>query len=859
MPSVTQTQLNEASEDCVFIGKVATGAADLANPGHDPGTATNRLGGTSRTIAKVIVDIDEMAAEALADAVETLAISGYTLFPDTAPAAVKRIKLVRIFGGSVGKFYSIKQIYYRDSGTTRFVCSISQSDDAAMTNEVLVCEVNVTTGANYTSPRQVFTATAVGGSGITATIVIDFSDNPLSGFFAYDASCNYATAGLPIGVVIPAVDVSAQIEAALAADTIREERRTFLSVVRDNELEDWITDISIEGGDPGHQYMISQVWFEYYPGIPLYRWKVRIHDYTLGIDVCEYGNSSSTDPRLDAGRLPEWGRFVYGTITTGFTGITGNVKIDWSKVTWTGAIQRTYTLPSQSGINPVKVHTNDQMDSFLFGGYAPKNEILVGATQTFTTVTAAVNSLHRWGLVQNSQSTTLPWSDIVGYSNQYLITVVDDDHHEDLNELIMSPWITIRGKGIDNTIFTHTSPDTNERLAEFRHSGAIEDCTWIQRGGAYIIHSDAFNDFSIPAVNGPAIQRFRIRKAMRRVKLRHEGNTTNAWGWGSGLSSWEYQLFEDCIFERAATSGIPAGSAIIGIHTAPNSSRPGTVHFRRCTADSYLNSEVALLSGFGMKVQHHVLIEDCDLKLVSISDTFVPASATDMPVKARNIIAWHASGDGIVQYSSANMKVLQVPAGATVGGTAKDKLLGELYDQKHGRGENSIVEANAQRKLGAIIGDRTSVSETLVINGVTHTFSGKNYTPLSEATILAEMNATFGASTVSVVNLAQFIIPPGQRRNMVYGATIAAKRFVSYVSDKAQLATGRPDGFTMEAGVTDAADTVYEERTFAATMIPELATYEGEFKVVAGVATATSAGDPLSCGEVYNGVVVLYD
>lgn len=845
MPVITQTQLENAARDADDLAAIVNGAVDRPNPGNPDGTVTTRLGEVVPTIASV-----------MATAAEAIQLEGYTLFPVGHPAALDRILLVRLYGADPTKFYSVQQFFYKDVGA-RFRLTIVQSDDAAMAGEVAVCELQVPSGAAFAG-RELLELAAIGGSGISGTVVANFGDGNTA-FSLYSASADYSNAGLPIGVVIPNVDVSDQIEAVLATEAEREGRRTFQPYVRNEWLEDRILAIGIEGADPGHQYIVSQAWFEYYPtagvgGTPLYRWKVRVRDVTLGIDCCEYGGSSGTNPSLTPGLLPEWGYMYQGTIAA-FTGMTGLVKINWPLIDWTVATQRNYTLPSEAGVAPHNCHTNDQMDSFLIESN-PQLVLTVGAAGDFPTVKAANDSLLRYGLVQNNQSTTLPWSDICSYTRQVLIQIIDDNYREDLNELIMPPYLTIRGKGIDNTIFSHTSPDTTERLAEYRHSGCVEDCTWVQKGPAYIIHSDAFNDWSGAAATGPAIQRFRIRKIMRRVKLVTEATTGNAWGWGSGISSWEYQLFEDCQLVRP---NVVNTSAIIGIHSCPNMTRAATVHFRRCTTDSFFNNEVVLLSGFAQNQLNRCIVEGGDLRLIRLASSF-GLTASDMPTKARQRVAWEGMGDGaLFDLTDAYMEVIQLPAGATIGGTLANTLLGTGYDQKHGRGEILIMEENPYRKLGAILGDRTGAPGTLTVNGVTHTFN-LNYTAMSEADILASIAAgPLGAGVVSIVNLAQFIVPPGQRRTMQAAVAIDPKRFVNYAADKAELANGRPDGFTIEKMAINGVDTIFEERRFAASMIPELAAYEGEFKIVNGVATATAANDPLSVGEVYNNLVTLYD
>lgn len=697
----------------------------------------------------------------------------------------------------------------------------------------------------------------------TSTIVgyvrINFGAGDVFG--AYISTISYAVGAVHLdriqfGPPMLAV-VNSLIDTALAAETMRESSGVFLPSVRNSYLEDIIRGISIEGGDKSHQYIISQAWFEYYPtggagGTPLYRWRIRVRDLTLGIDCCEYGDSSSVDPTTLPGKLEEWGYMTMGSISTGETGLRGLVKIDWSKISWATAVQNNYTLASQSGIDPRNVFTNDEMDVFLERSN-PKRILAVGAAGDFTSVTAALQSLYKYGLTPAGQGTTLPWSNVCSFGNQVLIRVIDDDHHEDLNEALMVPYVTIRGKGIGNTIFSHSSPDTTERLLEFRHSGCIEDCTLIQRGPAYIVHSDAVNDWSVVAAVGPAVQRFRIRKVLRRVELIAAATTGSAWGWGSGISSGEYVLFEDCRLSRTSTA---IAAATIGVHSSPNMWMGATVHFRRCVSDSALNTEVTLLSGFAQATRNLCIVEGGNLKIVRAGSSFAD-SAADMPAKARQRIAWDIVGDGVSSYDDDKMEVLKVAQGTAIGGTKAATLFGTDYDQKHGLGAMLVMEENTLRKLGAIIGDCSSVNQSISLGGTVHTLD-KDYRAMTEAAILAELNGTFGAGAISVVPFDEYIVPlDAMQRRIKAAASVAKKRFVAITADKVDVTSGRPDGFTMFAMAADAEDIIVEDRRFDAALFPELvAGGDGNYGIVAGVPTLGASPTRL---VVYRGLAELID
>ena len=689
----------------------------------------------------------------------------------------------------------------------------------------------------------------VANGAIVGYLRFDFRDGSDFSNVAY----TWATAGLytdKLKVAAPVRGVIADIAAAaVRSNAMLLGNSPFAPQVNDTFLCSWITSISIEGGEPGHEYIVSKVEAIYFSGIPLWRWKVVIRDLTLGIDVCEYRGQSSTNP-TGTDVLEEFAHAYQGTLAA-YVGIVATIGFNWAAVNWTQS-ELTFTTYAQAGIAPANVHSNDAMDEFL-DRPNPSEVIYFGTGGAHATATAALESLHRTGLIPAGQATTLPWSNTCGYGRQVLIEGLDADHVEDVNEGLMPPYVTIRGKGMDGGLkLHHQSPDSSERLLEFRHSGRLENMTLEQRGPAYIVHSDAVNDYSKPAEAGPPVQHYRIRKVLKNCRLVQAG--TGAWGWGSGISSGEYQLFDHCVFDKRVATDT---TAMIGVHTSPGSALPATVHFRECVEDHGQNTGVVLLCGFEQKTINRCIVEGGNIKLVSMGCSMADGYSS-MPDKARLRVAWDVFGDAPGLLSDSKMEVLKVAAGTAVSGTAAALLFGAGYDQKHGRGELLIMEENSARKLGARLGNCTSVNKTLTMGGTTHTFSN-NYTGMTEAAILSEVNATFSGNPLSVVNLAPFIVLGSMRRvYMQAAADIAAKRFVTIANGKCSVTSGRPDGFTMEAMVTDGSDTVILDRQFAAALIPELVTpvvVEGEFGLTSGV--ADTAATP-KVGMVHKGLVTLY-
>jgi hypothetical protein len=116
-------------------------------------------------------------------------------FPASHDVDLDKILWIRLFGANPAKFYHVRQLYYLDIGT-RFGFIITQSDDASGTGAVDVCQLIIGSGASFTGPSELQLVT-MGGSGITATVMLDFGGGVTS-FAAYNGT--YATAGFLGGV-----------------------------------------------------------------------------------------------------------------------------------------------------------------------------------------------------------------------------------------------------------------------------------------------------------------------------------------------------------------------------------------------------------------------------------------------------------------------------------------------------------------------------------------------------------------------------------------------------------------------------------------------------------------------------------
>ena len=93
----------------------------------------------------------------------------------TEIAALPRIESIELYGADQTKHYGVKYLFWKDVGT-RFNLTIYEADDDSGTNASDAAVYTAASGADVWTGRTEITLVQTGGSGITGTAIIDFTD-----------------------------------------------------------------------------------------------------------------------------------------------------------------------------------------------------------------------------------------------------------------------------------------------------------------------------------------------------------------------------------------------------------------------------------------------------------------------------------------------------------------------------------------------------------------------------------------------------------------------------------------------------------------------------------------------------------
>lgn len=660
--------------------------------------------------------------------------------------------------------------------------------------------------------------------------------------------------------------INGMIEVALKAEAERDDG-VFVNTVRNTYIRDLFQWLKVEGtARPEHDYLIGFVETKRYSTGPTAfdRIRFRIKDRISGAYVGEWGVVSALGTQLDVNALPPVIQFT-NTGGAAFSGIYALARIDWTKLDLiNGPTADTYTLMSEGGIRPENVLSNDRLDDFL-DEIDGATVLRIGSGKDYSSVVAAITAQYIPGLsvIYNTYPNTNLWS----FSRQLHLKVVDAGYSEKTGGIPMIPFMTIEGRDRDTLLWKAAgdADGPSARVLEFCFSGRLKNLTLRQDNPSdYCVHSDNFNGLSTAAAAGEAIQNFFIRQVCENVRF-IAGPNNDGLLWGQGRSSGERNYFKDCEWIGENPN---SGRACIYGHNAPGSTEPAIMWVEGNVFNSRMRAAVVMTTGFVNTVRNLVVFKNSiHVGMLSGTGCTIADSASDMPDLARDRVQEDYIGSHAYahEFGDSKMLVLATTPGQAVTGTAATLLFGS-YDQKHGRGEKLILEVSPYRKLGVRLGDCTSVNKTLTIAGQTHTFVN-NYTGMTEASILAEVNAVLTTAPISVVRLDKYLVhdlgQKGMARN-ASGTTIAAKRFCNIRTvggvDSLQLATAgdQPDCWTIEQQANGADDIVFmlnacEE--FSANYIPELtAGGDGVYGIVNGVATPGATPPRIS---VLNGVAKL--
>lgn len=710
-------------------------------------------------------------------------VAGLTLFPNSAGAGsnelavFSRIKSLRLYGADPSKFYFVTNFFWKDVGT-RLNVTIAQADDESGTSVASVALFSLGSGADTYTGHQELTLDPVSGSGISASAVIDFSNSAAFAIYASGSPEGYEVRVLNKDVIqnnqAGEAVAQEQILETLNSTSVAGWKIPFVDTILNDYLIKAIRSIWLYGVDPANQYIVSAFNFEQFAGTPLTRAIIDIKDLTNDVVVCRY--------RYQVNSAPLIADFLLGIPTTiklsdellsPKTKVYAVMEIDREIITAYRTENPTTTV--QGGIHESRIMSDEQIADYLDRDFWHET-IPVGAGQAFTTLRGAMEGLYRNASIGDFTC------DRSHYHHRILIDLVDDGEYN-ATFLNIPEFVEVRGNGRDRTFIRKENNDP-DALLEAHLDTKFFDCTIVSEtgngssgSGEYCIHSDDFNR----RVFGGKAQNRRLRQKFKRLRL-VGGDDQDTWLYGSGISSGQTMRFEDVILEHRNSS--PTFAAL-GIHnTGPTLSVPGlTVSEKPAFLElvgvrSLDMSSVALyLQSLHVSAKCCATLIDCDFSMVVQEIASGGEVITD---RAADRFQWDIGGvhSGPIRQSDPDGAfVLATTAGATVTGDASALIFGAIDEL--GRGELWIKNGTI-KSLGNRLGDCSSVSKTLTINGVSHVFN-TDLSAASNATIIAAINASIPLNPVSEVDIQLESFPDtGFTRKGLNdsGVTIPKGRFV---------------------------------------------------------------------------------
>ena len=487
---------------------------------NDPTQDNNRLylkSGASGSGAWTASSFDRVAA------VETRAtnLELASPFVPGGNVALRTVRRLQLFGANPAKYYSL-HFYFRNDVGTRFNCTVEESTDTLGTGAVDVATFS-SSGINYSGQVE-FSLAAVGASGITGTLVVDFATAP-STWAVYRGSGGntFANLGVRPDRIATSAAANAAQSAAITAGVatglalVKGRNLPFADELSNDFLRRFVKNIWVYGADTSHVYIIKQVELQ------LFRRTVLLHDLTTGTDVAKWSVTSTV---TDYTTQPRHVKLVQGSLPT-YTGVYAVVEFDWTQATTQTS---NYTTAVQAGVHNSQLRSDEMVMDYLHRDVW--HEVIgVGAGQAFATLRLAVESLYDAPGVDSCARCC--------YDHQILIDLRDAGAFN-ASFLKIPMFVGVRGQGIDKTFVDKESDATDAMLETHLETKFLDLSIRSNTGdggawnGEYCLHSDDFN-----RVSKPTTPNRRIRQAFTRLAL-VGGPLQNAWLFGCGVSSGQH-------------------------------------------------------------------------------------------------------------------------------------------------------------------------------------------------------------------------------------------------------------------------------------------------------------------------------
>ena len=748
---------------------------------NDPAAAANHaaVAGTERYLAEQAQARGEISAanalaselRAEADAEDAAAV----LAAVSIMAAVSRFGILpSTYASTVPKGVTIINVGAAGSGGTpgTYAGGVS-GGPAGFTWTYTIGGGGTVTGATITNPGLATATTAptlsfpsggVTGAAATATVANLVGDT--ENYAAYSADGRdllvyYNNAGTAAarnhsGGTQIAWPLRRRLDEAVAST-----HRAFApSVVNTIDLRDPIEEVFVLCGDPDFEdnFYISKTRLEWYSGIPLARLRIYVSDYD--------GNEVSMVSYQQASQPGSGWLVGYQYLLAAKSFITIFVKWNAAKASFPAGVRETTYTKSEGALRPECVVSLQKQRRFLTE-FEPARIVRAGSGLSFSLAKGAM--LTYSGAIPSGSPVynDYPIDNRINLHHPLLIDLVDDGHNEETTNMVMIPGSVIGGRGphatrLYNTQVPGVGPYLASRVAEMGHSCGFVDLLLDQQAAfPYILHNDITDAQTALSAIGDPIQHRRIYQFIRRCTLR-SGTTQDAWGIGMGTTSNGELLIEDVLWQQRNPA---TTKALLGMHNSPGQHAGHVTRLRRVTREQAnpAAAQISLLGAFPQTSRNTVIVEDSPTFTSVTGALTMLNTAVGMPRRARDRWPFEVIGNVAVTVTDPGMDVLAVEAGTSISGTAGPytdyDIFGPRYDPVTGRGEYLANDATDTGNIGnAVWGDRTGDPKTLVFaraGFAAETYDvDQDYTGLTRAQILEDINNSLTNYTISVVNIA---------------------------------------------------------------------------------------------------------
>ncbi|MCJ8335735.1 MAG: hypothetical protein MJH10_16105 [Epibacterium sp.] len=416
-------------------------------------------------------------------------------------------------------------------------------------------------------------------------------------------------------------------------------------------IDAFVEDVSINGGIPGRTY-IPRFLIDEVGGQA--RLTAQIYDTELGEPVAYGGFTESGGwDRVVPRSFTIWGISAGSVLNNSslarFVGLSATFWLNPAAADFTQNVNTlAQTDASVTRINTNRILNREQVRDMILNMDPIEEELItVGASGAdFTRVQDAIASLARPG--PESGRGQFPYTLRCGPTHQIRIRVIDTGHTEEwVDNDVDQGGGTILAQGMlmqmgmilelaeDTTLFVNGGNVNGVGCPLFESSfgGVIigpSSARLEQRGDGYVIHNDANNAISIPALIGDSYQTFQIVERFEGPEIwAHAGH--NDWMVGRGISDDEFRIFAPSKMTREV--GSTTSSAFYGCHTSPANANGGGIKRGRIFVrdvianDAEMNGPAfaftTLPTDTAQTIQHEITFSNADIDNAAASVQYI--------------------------------------------------------------------------------------------------------------------------------------------------------------------------------------------------------------------------------------------